>query len=257
MLDGLLTNTAVWLLVFARMGGMLGMNPVFSRRNVPAGVRAGMTFLFTALVAPGASAAAVTGSGSLDLAMALLRELFVGLACGFVFQVYYYMLFFAGDWMDMHFGMSMAKVFDPGTSIQASMSGNLFNTMFLLYFFATDSHLLLIRIFIDSFRILPVGAVTLTAETPEFFLELFIAAFSMVLRLALPFVAAEVALEVTIGVLMKLIPQIHVFVINMQMKVMLGFVLLLAFSGPIASFLDNYMRVMLENMQWAFSAMGA
>lgn len=54
--------------------------------------------------------------------MALLRELFVGLACGFVFQVYYYMLFFAGDWMDMHFGMSMAKVFDPGTSIQASMS---------------------------------------------------------------------------------------------------------------------------------------
>ena len=189
--------------------------------------------------------------------MALLRELFVGLACGFVFQVYYYILFFAGDWMDMHFGMSMAKVFDPGTSIQASMSGNLFNTMFLLYFFATDSHLLLIRIFIDSFRILPVGAVTLTAETPEFFLELFIAAFSMVLRLALPFVAAEVVLEVTIGVLMKLIPQIHVFVINMQMKVMLGFVLLLAFSGPIASFLDNYMRVMLENMQWAFSAMGA
>lgn len=41
--------------------------------------------------------------------MALLRELFVGLACGFVFQVYYYMLFFAGDWMDMHFGMVHGK----------------------------------------------------------------------------------------------------------------------------------------------------
>ena len=64
-------------------------------------------------------------------------------------------------------------------------------------------------------------------------------------------------LELITGVLMKLIPQIHVFVINMQMKVALGFILLLAFSGPITSFLDNYMRVMLENMQWAFSAMGA
>ena len=249
MLDGLLTNTAVWLLVFARMGGMLGMNPVFSRRNVPAGVRAGMTFLFTALVAPGASAAAVTGSGSLDLAMALLRELFVGLACGFVFQVYYYMLFFAGDWMDMHFGMSMAKVFDPGTSIQASMSGNLFNTMFLLYFFATDSHLLLIRIFIDSFRILPVGAVTLTAETPEFFLELFIAAFSMVLRLALPFVAAEVVLEVTIGVLMKLIPQIHVFVINIQCKILLGILLMMLFAYPMGAFMDRYIEAMMTEAQ--------
>ena len=159
--------------------------------------------------------------------------------------------------MDMHFGLSMAKVFDPGTSIQASMSGNLLNAMFLLYFFATDSHLLLIRIFIDSFRILPVGAVSLSAETPQFFIVLFIAAFSMILRLALPFVAAEVVLELITGVLMKLIPQIHVFVINMQMKVALGFILLLAFSGPITSFLDNYMRVMLENMQWAFSAMGA
>ena len=257
MVEGLLTNTVSWLLVFARMGGMLGMNPLFSRRNVPAGVRAGMTLLFTVLVAPGVSAAAVTGLDSLGLALALLRELFVGLACGFVFQIYDYMLFFVGDWMDMHFGLSMAKVFDPGTSIQASMSGNLLNAMFLLYFFATDSHLLLIRIFIDSFRILPVGAVSLSAETPQFFIELFIAAFSMILRLALPFVAAEVVLELITGVLMKLIPQIHVFVINMQMKVALGFILLLAFSGPITSFLDNYMRVMLENMQWAFSAMGA
>ena len=257
MLDDLLSNTAIWLLVFARMGGMLGMNPIFSRRNIPAVVRAGLTFLFTVLVAPGASAVAITGNGSLDLAVALLRELFVGLTCGFVFQVYYYMLFFAGDWMDLHFGMSRAKVFDPGTSIQASVSGNWINTLFLLYFFATDSHLLLIRIFIDSFRVLPVGAVVLSVETPRFFLELFIAVFSMVLRLALPFVAAELVLEVTTGVLMKLIPQIHVFVINMQMKVMLGFILMLAFSGPITSFLDNYMRLMLENMQWAFSAMGA
>ena len=33
-------NSAAWLLVFARMGGLLGMNPLFARRNVPAPVRA-------------------------------------------------------------------------------------------------------------------------------------------------------------------------------------------------------------------------
>lgn len=110
MLDGLLTNTAVWLLVFARMGGMLGMNPVFSRRNVPAGVRAGMTFLFTALVAPGASAAAVTGVRvPWILPWHCSGNCLWAWACGFVFQVYYYMLFFAGDWMDMHFGMVHGK----------------------------------------------------------------------------------------------------------------------------------------------------
>ena len=36
-----------------RMGGLLGMNPLLARRNVPAMVRTGLTFLLTALIAPG------------------------------------------------------------------------------------------------------------------------------------------------------------------------------------------------------------
>ncbi len=59
------------------------------------------------------------------------------------------------------------------------------------------------------------------------------------------------------GVLMKLIPQIHVFVINIQFKLLLGILMLLAFSSPIASFIDNYMRIMLENLQRAFYVFGA
>ena len=57
------------------------------------------------------------------------------------------------------------------------------------------------------------------------------------------------------GVLMKLIPQIHIFVINIQFKMILGLLLLLAFAGPVASFTDNYMRIMFENLQYAFSAL--
>ena len=54
---------------------------------------------------------------------------------------------------------------------------------------------------------------------------------------------------------MKLIPQIHIFVINIQFKMILGMILLLAFSSPVASFTDNYMRLMMENLQYAFSAL--
>ena len=192
---------------------------------------------------------------SLSLALGMMKELFVGFACGFVFQIFYYMLLFAGDMMDTNFGMSMAKVFDPGTSIQMSVSGNMINTLFVLYIFVTNSHLLMIRIFAGSFQVLPAGAVTFSQETARFFLELFMAVFSMGLRLALPFIAAEFVLELSMGVLMKLIPQIHIFVINIQFKMILGLLLLLAFAGPVASFTDNYMRIMFENLQYAFSAL--
>ncbi len=250
MLNSMVMNSPAWLLVFARMGGLLGMNPLLARRNVPAMVRTGLTFLLTALIAPGITVTGLAAENSLSLALGMMKELFVGFACGFVFQIFYYMLLFAGDIMDTNFGMSMAKVFDPGTSIQMSVSGNMINTLFVLYIFVTNSHLLMIRIFAGSFQVLPAGAVTFSQETARFFLELF-----MGLRLALPFIAAEFVLELSMGVLMKLIPQIHIFVINIQFKMILGLLLLLAFAGPVASFTDNYMRIMFENLQYAFSAL--
>jgi len=247
-------NSAAWLLVFARMGGLLGMNPLLARRNVPSVVRAGLTFLLTALVAPGVTVEGLAASDSLELAVGMLKELFVGFACGYVFQIYYYMLFFAGDLMDTHFGMSMAKVFDPGSSIQMSVSSTLLNVLLVLYIFTTDSHLLMIRVFADSFRVLPPGAFTFSQGSAEFFIRMFISTFSLAIRLVLPFMAAEFVLELSMGVLMKLIPQIHIFVINIQFKMLLGLILLLAFAGPVASFIDNYMRVMLESLQYAFTA---
>lgn len=255
MLASITMNSAAWLLVFARMGGLLGMNPLLARRNVPSMVRAGLTFLMTALIAPGITVTGVAAQDSLSLALGMMKELFVGFACGYVFQVFYYMILFAGDLMDTNFGMSMAKVFDPGTSIQISVSGNLLNILFVLYIFCTNSHLLLVRIFADSFQVLPVGTMSFSQDSARFFVELFASVFSMALRLTLPFIAAEFVLELSMGVLMKLIPQIHIFVINIQFKMMLGLLLLLAFAGPVASFTDNYMRIMFENLQYAFSAM--
>lgn len=247
-------NSAAWLLVFARIGGLLGMNPLFARRNVPGVIRAGLTFLLTALIAPGVTVAGLSANNSLELAVGMLKELFLGFACGYVFQIYYYLLFFAGDLMDTHFGMSMAKVFDPGSSIQMSVSSTFLNILLMLYLFVTDSHLLMIRIFADSFQVLPAGAFTFSQDSAKFFINLFLSTFSLAIRLVLPFMAAEFVLELSMGVLMKLIPQIHIFVINIQFKMLLGLILLLAFAGPVASFVDNYMLLMLQNLQYAFSA---
>ena len=48
---------------------------------------------------------------------------------------------------------------------------------------------------------------------------------------------------------MKLIPQIHVFVINIQIKVLLGIFLLLVMIQPITQILDRSLGEMIQNMQ--------
>ncbi len=239
----------VLMLVFLRFTGMLAFNPVFSRRGFPAPARVGIIGALTLLAAPAFPAAQFAQWTGADMMLAMLRELAVGFACGTVFQLFYYMLIFAGDQMDMAFGLSMAKAFDPNTHIQMSVSSSFLNLFFIMYLFATNSHLILIRLFSTSFTFIPLGRGILTQNVAQSVLELFGYAFQLAFQLTIPFIGMELILEFAVGILMKFIPQINVFVINIQLKMILGLFLLFAFVPAVSSFLSSYMETMLRRTQ--------
>ena len=56
-------------------------------------------------------------------------------------------------------------------------------------------------------------------------------------KLAMPILAAELMGQVGMGILMKAIPQINVFAINIELKVIIGLVMLLILLVPISGFL--------------------
>ena len=240
----------IYLLVFARMSGFIFFNPLLGRRSIPSQVRAGLVLLLTLLIAPALQGPEISHD-SVDMLFSLFRELALGFICGFIYQIFYYLLLFIGDWMDTEFGMAMAKVFDPATNIQISLTGNLLTILFALYIFVTDSHLVMIQIFALSFKIIPLGAAKLSPEAFQFVLQLFIDVFSLVLRLLMPFTVVEFSLQIVMGIMMKLVPQIHVFVINFQLKQLLGLATLFLMGPVVASFLNNYIVIMLENINRA------
>lgn len=249
MYDTLSRQMPVLILVFVRFTGMIAFNPVFSRRNFPTAARMGLIGALTLLVAPGQNAAGLARLSTIELIAAMGGEFVVGFACGFVFQIFYYMLIFTGDQMDMAFGLSMAKAMDPGSNIQMSVSSTMLNLIFITYLFATNSHLILIRLFSTSFTLIPPGQGMLVEQLPRFAIELFTYAFQLAYQLALPFVAMELVLEFAVGILMKFIPQINVFVVNIQLKVLLGITLLLLFVPAVSSFLNDYLNTTLTRMQ--------
>ncbi len=250
MMDSLMSYFDVFLLVFARMGGMILANPLLSRKNVPVRVRIGLVLTLSLLLAPVLDGQAIAGYNAVEMMMALFKEVALGVCLGLVFQIFYYMIFVAGDVMDTVFGLSMAKVFDPVSGTQVSVMGQFLQIVFVLYFFATGSHLIMIKIFAYSFEMIPPGAYALLYnEISSFLLTLFNSAFLLMLKMSLPFIIAEFIVEAAMGILMKLIPQIHVFVINMQCKIIVGLLLVLLFAQPLGNFIENYIGVILENMQ--------
>lgn len=251
-------NLRIYLLVLVRFAGVLSFNPVLSRNNVPARIRTALAFCCAILLTPTLAVPAGLSVEGVDYVLAIFRELTVGVLFGFVFMIFYYMLLFAGDIMDTQFGLSMSKVMDPGSKVQTAFTGNLLNLLFLAYLFVTNSHLVLIRVAASSYELLPVGAMNLQlSAAADFAITVFNTAFNLALRLCFPFVAVELVLEVSLGILMKLIPQIHVFVINMQFKILLAIVLLFLLAGPICTFLDNYILKMLSSLQESLIAVAA
>lgn len=248
MFDLLYDAIIIHMLVFARMGGILFYNPLFGRSNIPNQWKLGFVLLLTMVLVPTLNTSHIVFETDFSMFLALANELMLGFGLNFVFIIFYYMIFYAGDMLDFNFGLSMAKVFDPGTNIQMSLTGNLFTILFTIYFFVLDCHLLLIRIITSSFTLIQVGGVVVPEYFSTFMLEAFLLSMTMLLRLIAPFMVLQFIIEITLGVLMKLIPQIHVFVLNIQLKILVGLTMLIILSGNILDLFDDYM----QRMFWAF-----
>lgn len=248
-------SMSVYILVFCRIAGMIMFNPVFARGDVPARMRSGLALGLTILIAQPFSISDLPTFTDLHFIIMMFAELSFGFVCGYVFQFFYYMLFASGDVIDMGIGLSMAKTFDPGTNLQISISGNIFQILFIMYLFATDGHLTIIKIVASSYDFIELGAMSFNFDVVSYMITLFINTFTLAVQLILPFSAAAFTLEMSMGILMKLIPQINVFVINFQFKVLLGMVLLFLYSSILSEFLLDYMNTMFKAIMSLYNLM--
>jgi flagellar biosynthetic protein FliR len=232
-----------------RIAGILAFNPIIGQRVFPAMARAGLALTVTIILAPIVAAPDIDYGGLMYL-MALFKELFIGFILAYVCSLFYYFLLAVGEILDMQIGFSMAKVMDPSINMQMGISDKLLNFLFVSLFFVTNCHLLMFRLIITSYDIIPIGVGAIEFQNiAGFGIEVFIDAFGIALKLAVPFVICEFILEIGLGILMKLIPAIHIFVINLQMKIALGIFLLFILAIPISNFIDKYLNSMFRALQ--------
>ncbi|MBQ7784072.1 MAG: flagellar biosynthetic protein FliR [Oscillospiraceae bacterium] len=246
----LFDNFEAKLLIFARILGIFSFNPMLSRSNIPARVRIGATMLITYVVALTLDTGGIdTGNTMGEYVMCFVRELFIGLVLGFICDMFVYMIYLAGDVMDAQAGLGMAKVFDPSTSIQMSMYGSYAGFILYLYFFASNAHLMLIRIFVNSFEVIPLCSGYVNWDIGWLITEMFARIFALMLQLAMPVVAAELIVEFCVGILMKAVPQIQIMVVNIQLKVIIGFFVLFAITSPMGEFIADYTEKLLNTCE--------
>lgn len=241
----------LFCLVFIRMSGFVFLNPILGRRNIPSVIRGGLTLVLTFITFGTFSAAGISEASSLVdsplfFGILALKEFAIGYLLGFVMEIYDMVPVFAGTVIDFMMGTSMAQVFDPQRGAQMSLTGNMLQTFYLLLFFASDAHLALMKILLTSGELLPYGSIAFSAQAVSLLLDLFTACVVLAVRLAFPLIAFEMIVQLTIGVMMKVNPQVNLFVLGIQLRIVIGMAMMVFLVTPFRDFLLTIITEMTD-----------
>lgn len=242
-------DLTLFMMIVARMSGFVLFNPIFGRRGIPGIVRSGLILLLSVTVYTMAPAAPAVPKLLLELAVMFLLELALGYILGLVVNIFFYIPLLAGSVIDTQMGMSMGAAYDPGAQSSVSTTDALLNVLMSLVFFAANGHHTLLRILLTSGQIVPFGAVTFGGEVYSAVLSMFVDCTVLGIKLCMPVLGAELLGQMGMGVLMKAIPQINVFAINIELKVIIGLGLVLVLMTPFSEFLLEAERAMLQSIQ--------
>lgn len=246
----LFDNFETNLLVFSRVLGIFAFNPLLSRRNIPQIVKVVCCILISMIVIMVRQPEPVETGTVIGVYLAmLLKEGFVGAVLGFITDMFFYSVQMSGEIMDMQSGLGMAKVFDPGTNLQMSIMGSFVSFMMYLYFFVINAHLTYIELFVKSFDIIPIGFEGINPDLGISIVEYFSVVLTLVLKIAMPLIVSQTILQFCVGVLMKSVPQIQIMVINIQLKVGFGFLILFLVAVPLSDFIEKFMNTWLETLE--------
>lgn len=226
--------------IFCRIGGCLMVAPGFASNQVPVRIR-----LFIAIASALALSPALVPSvlprldGSLAGLLSLIfSELAIGFLIGFLARLFYLALQTIGVAVTQAIGLGGI----PGTAIGDDEQVPALTTLLMVaattLLFVTGLHGELMRGLFDSYATIPPGTpfaarlalVDVTDQVTD--------AFLLAIRIGAPFLVYSVVLNVAVGIINKLTPQIPVYFISIPFVLAGGLFLLLLTIKQILELFD-------------------
>jgi flagellar biosynthetic protein FliR len=238
----------IFLFASCRVAGMIFFNPIFGRKGIPSAIKVGLSVLVALFAVYDIGNVYVLDYSTIELVLIVGKEMIIGIAIGFVMHLFLSVFQIGGQLIDLQIGLSMAAMYDPASNSSISVTSNLISGMYILVFFISNCHLALINIVVKSFQVIPIGLQAISSRVGVYFIELFGCILVFAVQLAMPIIVTEIIVEFAVGILMRLVPNINVFVINLQMKILVGLVVILTIIPALVQFTAKMNAIMMEKI---------
>lgn len=248
----------LFLLIFVRVASFVYIAPFFSMSNTPSRVRVGLAFFISVLLyqtGPEQEAVYDTLTGYTIIVM---KEAVTGFLIGFGANLCTAVVSFAGQIADMEMGLSMASLFDPATKQQTTITGVYYNYMVLLLLMISGMHRYLLKALAETYELIPINGAVFHDDALLQALITFMGDYIIVgFRICLPIFAVMIILNAVLGILAKVSPQLNMFAVGIQMKVLVGFCVLFVTTAMLpdaAGFIYEQMKRMVVSFVRVMSA---
>jgi flagellar biosynthetic protein FliR len=241
-----------FMLVFFRIVSVLWLVPLLSSKYVSVVFKAGLSLLIAFLLYGSVNVAVDVLKDPFSFALVVARELFIGITISFVVKIIFSAVSVAGDIISLQTGFSFARFMDPFTMTQVSVLEQFENLLASMIFFAIDAHYIVFQAIAVSFKTLPIGAATFKEPLLQYIINATTKVFSLGFKIGAPIIVTLFLVELALGMLSRMIPQINIFIEGVPIKILITMILLmvsLSFIAPVIAGLfkgmdTDFMKIM-------------
>jgi flagellar biosynthetic protein FliR len=213
----------IWPLL--RISAMFVAVPLFSMQAVPPRVRLVLSLAITLVMMPLMPTYPVVEMFSYQGFLVAVTQVMIGLTSGFIVQLVFSALLFAGQGVALSMGLGFASMVDPQNGQQVPVIAQFYVMTSTLVFLSLDGHLVLIKMLLDSFTSLPVGIDGITKANIWTILIWSSHMFAGGLLLTMPIIVSLLLVNISLGVATRAAPQLNIFSVGFPVTLMLGMAL--------------------------------
>ncbi len=235
-----------YLLILVRMTSFVFIAPFFGMSNTPSRTKLGLSVFLSLIFYNLLPEHTVEYSTLLEYTAIIVKEAIAGLLIGFAAYICSTIILFSGRVIDMDIGLSMASMFDTTTRQMSTVTGSLYNNLLMLLLLVSNMHVFLLSAMKDSFKLIPIGEVSYNGTLYETMIGFVTSYFIIGFRIVLPIFVVVLVLNVALGIMTKVAPQIHMFSIGIQIKVLGGLIILFLTASMLPTIANFIFEIMQE-----------
>lgn len=250
----LLVSHYFWPLM--RVLALFSTAPVFNDKAIGNRIKVGLAAVLALLVGQNLPNNAIPLISIMGLWVGC-QQLLIGAAMGLTIQFLFVAVRYAGEIIGLQMGLSFATFYDPAGGDNIPVISRILNLLAILLFLLFNGHLLMLEVLSESFQLLPISGAPLSRDAFNAIAHTGSLVFQCGIALGLPVITLLLTINLTLGLLNRLTPQLSIFVVGFPLTLSMGMLALLLLVNNFAPYFYHLMELVfarLSQVMLLFSA---